>query len=76
MGWDRRKAWSLVKEESVFVDWQRVKVQENSDEVRPRTVSQLSSLVWGGACRCQLVCGMTGPAVRCAPISAEAAAQE
>ena len=30
----RRQAWSLVKEESTFVDWQRVKVQENSDEAR------------------------------------------
>ena len=26
--------WHLVKEESTFVDWQRAKVQENSDEVR------------------------------------------
>ncbi|KAK9827399.1 hypothetical protein WJX81_007351 [Elliptochloris bilobata] len=37
-----RKAWALIKEESVFVDWQRVKVQENSDEVPagslPRTM--------------------------------------
>ena len=36
-----RKAWSLVKEESVFVDWQRVKVQENSDEVRQHSTSDL-----------------------------------
>lgn len=33
--WESRKAWTLVKEESTFVDWQRVKVQENSDEVCP-----------------------------------------
>ena len=26
--------WTLLKEESRFVDWQRAKVQENSDEVR------------------------------------------
>lgn len=31
-----RKAWKLVREQSVFVDWQRVKVQENADEVRSR----------------------------------------
>ena len=36
-----RKAWSLVKEESVFVDWQRVKVQENSDEVCQRFYQSL-----------------------------------
>jgi len=35
----RRRAWSLVKEESTFVDWQRVKVQENSDEVRACTAT-------------------------------------
>jgi DNA replication licensing factor MCM6 len=28
------KNWTLVKEESTFVDWQRAKVQENADEVR------------------------------------------
>ena len=28
--------WQLIKEESKFVDWQRAKVQENSDEVRAR----------------------------------------
>ena len=30
-----RKSWSLVKEESTFIDWQRAKVQETTDEVRP-----------------------------------------
>lgn len=29
-----RKSWVLVREKSTFVDWQRVKVQELSDEVR------------------------------------------
>ncbi len=37
-----RRFWSLVREESVFVDWQRVKVQESVDEVPagslPRTL--------------------------------------
>eukprot|EP00983_Pelagomonas_calceolata_P053657 1143381-Pelagomonas_calceolata.AAC.2 len=37
-----RKAWSLVREESVFVDWQRIKVQEDPGEVPggslPRTI--------------------------------------
>ncbi|GFH23822.1 DNA helicase, partial [Haematococcus lacustris] len=36
------KEWSLVRAESVFVDWQRIKVQENPDEVPagslPRTM--------------------------------------
>lgn len=31
----RRKHWLLVREKSTFVDWQRVKVQELSEEVRP-----------------------------------------
>ncbi len=29
-----RTNWQLVRDQSVFVDWQRVKVQENVDEVR------------------------------------------
>ena len=29
-----RKSWSLIKEESTFIDWQRAKVQETPDEVR------------------------------------------
>lgn len=29
-----RKQWLLVREKSTFVDWQRVKVQELSEEVR------------------------------------------
>ena len=37
-----RKAWSLVRDESTFVDWQRVKVQEDPAEVPggslPRTM--------------------------------------
>jgi DNA replication licensing factor MCM6 len=37
-----RKAWHLVRDESVFVDWQRIKVQEDPGEVPggslPRTM--------------------------------------
>lgn len=37
-----RKAWSLLRDESVFVDWQRIKVQEDPAEVPggslPRTM--------------------------------------
>lgn len=33
MACGNKKAWTLVKEESSFVDWQRAKVQENADEV-------------------------------------------
>ncbi|MEW5303285.1 MAG: hypothetical protein WDW36_005991 [Sanguina aurantia] len=37
-----RKSWTLQREESVFVDWQRLKVQEGADEVPagslPRTL--------------------------------------
>ncbi|EIE23406.1 MCM-domain-containing protein [Coccomyxa subellipsoidea C-169] len=37
-----KKAWTLVKEESTFIDWQRAKVQETTDEVPagslPRTI--------------------------------------
>lgn len=28
-----RKSWSLIKEESTFIDWQRAKVQETPNEV-------------------------------------------
>ncbi len=28
-----RKSWALEKEESTFIDWQRAKVQETTDEV-------------------------------------------
>ena len=30
---ESRRSWSLVREESKFIDWQKVKVQEKSDEV-------------------------------------------
>ena len=30
-----RKSWALEKEESTFIDWQRAKVQETTDEARP-----------------------------------------
>ena len=33
-GATRRKHWILKRELSTFVDWQRVKVQELSEEVR------------------------------------------
>jgi DNA replication licensing factor MCM6 len=43
-----RKQWSLVREESLFVDWQRIKVQENVDEVPagslPRTMDVIVRL--------------------------------
>ena len=31
-----RKSWALEKEESTFIDWQRAKVQETTDEARPQ----------------------------------------
>ena len=31
---NNKSHWSLVKEESIFADWQRCKVQENADEAR------------------------------------------
>lgn len=30
---ESRRSWALVREESKFIDWQKVKVQEKSDEV-------------------------------------------
>jgi DNA replicative helicase MCM subunit Mcm2 (Cdc46/Mcm family) len=33
-----RVHWQLVREDSSFIDWQRAKVQENSDEVEAHTV--------------------------------------
>jgi DNA replicative helicase MCM subunit Mcm2 (Cdc46/Mcm family) len=41
-----RKQWLLVREKSTFVDWQRVKVQELSEEVR----------AVGGHCKVSLAC--------------------
>ncbi len=35
---ESRRSWSLVREESKFIDWQKVKVQEKSDEVCSMTV--------------------------------------
>ncbi len=35
---ESRRSWSLVREESKFIDWQKVKVQEKSDEVCAMTV--------------------------------------
>ncbi len=28
-----RKEWTLLRDDSIFVDWQRLKVQENVEEV-------------------------------------------
>lgn len=30
-----RRQWTLVPEQSTFVNWQRVRVQENSNEIPP-----------------------------------------
>lgn len=30
---DCRKDWTLLRDDSIFVDWQRLKVQENVEEV-------------------------------------------
>ena len=35
---ESRRSWSLMREESKFIDWQKVKVQEKSDEVCAMTV--------------------------------------
>ncbi len=54
-----RKSWVLVREKSTFVDWQRVKVQELSDEVRqyalPRRWGQSlnEQFCTGGTLQCQ-----------------------
>lgn len=34
-----RKKWELMRDDSKFVNWQKVKVQESSDEVTPPTAS-------------------------------------
>ena len=39
-----RKSWALEKEESTFIDWQRAKVQETTDEARPLAPGFLASL--------------------------------
>lgn len=47
-----RKSWVLVREQSKFVDWQKVKVQEKSDEV---PVTQPCSTVQHRAMQCKTV---------------------
>jgi len=42
--------WELVPEESVFVDWQRLRLQENSDEIPPGM-----PCAYGAACLCRVV---------------------
>lgn len=37
---DNRKSWDLMREDTKFVNWQKIKVQESGDEV-----SQLLQLV-------------------------------
>lgn len=43
-----RRAWSLVKEESTFVDWQRLRVQESADEVPPGSLPRTIEVVLRG----------------------------
>lgn len=46
-----KRNWTLVKEESKFVDWQRAKVQENSDEVRRSThIVAYAATLLGSTC--------------------------
>lgn len=51
-----RRHWTLVREESTFVDWQRIKVQESVDEVPagslPRTIDVIvrNKQVWVAGC--------------------------
>jgi hypothetical protein len=42
-----RKEWTLLRDDSIFVDWQRLKVQENVEEVRTQHGRE------GGGCRGQ-----------------------
>ena len=61
-------AWSLVMDQSHFVDWQKAKVQENPDEVRWRQLAALRGLlVWLGPrshARAAAVSGRCGDGVR------------
>ena len=43
-----RRSWSLVKEESTFVDWQRLRVQESADEVPPGSLPRTIEVVLRG----------------------------
>lgn len=61
MACGNKKGWTLVKEESAFVDWQRAKVQENADEVRPPvSCSDRSNLSPGSLKVLQLSCTEKG----------------
>lgn len=40
-----RKNWTLVREDCVFVDWQRIKVQENADEVPPGSLPRMMDVI-------------------------------
>jgi DNA replicative helicase MCM subunit Mcm2 (Cdc46/Mcm family) len=43
-----RTKWSLLKEESTFVDWQRLRVQEAPDEVPPGCLPRTIEVVLRG----------------------------
>lgn len=76
-------AWSLVMEQSTFVDWQKAKVQENPDEVRggrqaqqaghaalEQAVARATLAARGGAVACASHPSVAALIQRAAPIAA------
>ena len=45
---DNRNDWSLETNESTFVDWQRLRVQENSDEIPPGSMPRSIDVIVRG----------------------------
>jgi len=45
---DNRSEWQLETQESTFVDWQRLRVQENSDEIPPGSMPRSIDVIVRG----------------------------
>jgi len=52
-----KNAWMLEYEKSTFVDWQRLRVQENADEIPPGSMPRSLEVIMRGSCVEQVKAG-------------------
>lgn len=45
-----KNKWELLPDQSMFVDWQRMRVQENSDEIPPGSMPRTVDVILRHAC--------------------------